>query len=567
MGDPLGDIITAFPVIRAQGQPLTTFSYCLTDNAVNWETTWYHLPGHESFLMCSACQKRWFGASATSSPFTSSIRGSGRCRFYKARAKVLTAAAARTGVVQPLIDFVARRKSIPDCAEAIHGSQNPNGRWWTPGGGVSSCEACYEDIVLATPLSRAWQLCPAARKCDMAKLGTRAYISMSRSNESIQDWIQTVTYSKSLPLCTQLPFAQTTQWYTTRRPLSGFVICNTCYFTHLKYSRFDAEFVPTAPPRWPQTYTCDMTIFGQIAFETAMFNGDFALFWNAMSMLVSDRFQALERCGTTHLSAGWKMYTLRGADIDFDVCARHYVAMLQPCGVGAYFYPRTDLTPRKCDFVQGSSAIINYILALSETVQKGLILPLRSCIVESVTTPAPCPGFDAKSGATWHGFPDLRICPECWERYGRKGALAGQAQPSVVIAHPTTCGLSSYRMRVKWIDADSDPTDILAYARLRQQAYNTTYLQYKRIKDAWDQKRALADQMAGISLATKGRGAALSIISGSTTEYGNDSLGWYDNSTSYDAAVQWKQYEAIQGEVNRMAPEVDRLYAEWMKVA
>ncbi|WOO79904.1 uncharacterized protein LOC62_02G003418 [Vanrija pseudolonga] len=548
----LSDAPTGVPAVRDAGAPNPTLAFCTSTVST---TSWYQLSG-TPLLLCTHCHATRVSGSSLAASFVQ-LQTKGSCAFTTPRLKALLAAAARSSP-SVLTEFVARRHAIGKCTAA----STESGYHVPSAPGLAACEACYQDVVLASPFASNFAPTPKAGSCAFALPAIqRAFITLSETVDGWTEFLDSASRRLLLPrACTgaSVP-SHGTKWYTTKQAIHGLVLCEGCHADHVAYTRYGAEFVPY-PSAAGQNWSCDFHGATRAAWTFAVQHGEFADWWRA-----AERISLARPCDATLHVDEW--YGLAGADMD--LCAAHH-AVVEVMGLGRYFSPRSPGQSRACDLSDGAQRVDHWTTLLLEALATGVWAPLAEHARVLSTLPL-CPRRKALENATWYGWPELLICPDCWVSFASGTALASLVP--LCGFHRTEraiCSLYSDTMREAWTNAciSGDVASLLGYSASRAQVYWATIPRIEMII-ANAQRQQRARMVAGRMSNQYGLMQGLTLANGTlpthaSGQYGGGSLGWHQ--TPYGATAAGYEQQMGPPFVSGGKEEVAFLETEWQKV-
>ena len=281
--------------------------------------------------------------------------------------------------------------------------------------------------------------------------------------------VQTLTSTRlGLPGCTAAQPCLSEQWYTTKVPIPGFIMCRTCFVDHVLDSKFQAEIIvlPTEPG---EMRTCSMLNSAScaplvLAMDAASEFSNWSIFWD-----VAARVAQLPPCGSekseylTLAPPPTNMERPATASTRFVVCALHAYAYLAPYNILPHLIPvqpqippeQTTATQMSCALNPRAQHTLSYLSAAQTSLDTSLLAPFQSAAARLSVLP-PCPFNNPVSGRAWYGWPAEGggICPSCYEAVVLGTSLAGIGMldlPATITAEirqqPTSCVLYSKRMR------------------------------------------------------------------------------------------------------------------------
>ncbi|KAL1409369.1 hypothetical protein Q8F55_003351 [Vanrija albida] len=547
----LSDAPTPLPSVRDGGPPNPTLAFCTPTLST---ATWYQLAG-TPLLLCTHCHATRVAGSPLAASFTQ-LQAKGACAFTTPRLKALLAAAARSSPAV-LTEFVARRHAVGKCPGA--GSDTPG--YQVPSSpGLQACEACYQDVVLASPFASNFAPAPKPAPCAFASPGIqRAFTTLSETVDGWAEFLGACARRLALPACDggSIP-ASSSGWYTTRQAIHGLVLCEACHADRVAYTRFSAEFVPF--PSGAGNWSCDMHGATLAAWTFAVRHGEFADWWRA-----AERISLARPCdGTLHVDEWYGL-----ADADVDLCAAHH-AVVEVMGLARYFSPRSPGQSRACDLSDHAQRVDHWTTFLLEALATGVWAPLAEHARVLSTLPL-CPRRKAIENATWYGWADLLICPDCWVSFASGTKLAGMVQ--LCGFHRTEraiCSLYSESMRDAWTNAciSGDVTSLLGYSASRAQVYWATIPRIEMIianAQRQQRQRMVAGRMGSQYRLMQGMTLGNATLpTHAAGQYGGGALGWHQ--TPYGATAAAYEQQMPPPFVSGGKEEVAFLEKEWQKV-
>lgn len=499
------------PTVRLD-DPADIVYICPGMNTVRpYPLTWYHLrDGHDDFLMCTKCHADFVAETPYANDFVEvKERRNGMCSYAipKAAYKLLPEAKA-SGDIKPLKAWAQARASKRQClpGEAIKPTDPV--KWFVPKyraiNDFAMCAECMDDVVSVTPFSDKFE--PAEMPSNMQWFCDGA-LEPSRNNllragsigpDAWEPFCTTMNRLQTQAFCDGQDVESTSRrWYTTSRPIHGFVCCERCYLEIVKASPFASDFVPyDQPPAPGLLWGCDFSRPRiQFAFEVAVDHGTFDIWWTAMDTVVR---KMLDRDARPDLDEMWGLANVpifaswgEGCNSDFSLCGECYACFVTPLRLEKFFRPRARGTGHKCSFcAPGVTAAASvsarfpaYLTQLMRALDTGLWTPFYEMAFWLGYAP-PCPRrelVDATPSRRWWGWrPNLQICEECYWTFAKDGWAERTFDYKGVVTgdKKNICALYSPRMRAKYTDACErhDVTALLAYAAERGRAYANYYL-------------------------------------------------------------------------------------------
>lgn len=488
-------------------QELARLPPCPKYNFTHWGT-WFQLPFVSGFDICAHCyythiHESQFGHYFSQAEKEHDVEKS--CDFHTPRMQELWAVAIRTQSFEPVANYMERRVRIPDCKGHEAGVCD---NWW----GVPSeipdfavCEACYNDIVLASPLaSRFVPLDPRPEDietmCDLAVPGLKKRFLRLIDPESPthgntwKDFVRSATYRiTEVPKCVGTSYVGGPRnWWTTKKPISGFVICEACYLDEIELSPWREKFIPT-PAKQPRSvkWSCDFTMVGvALAWEVSLSNNvkNFDHFWYCADATIK-----LHPCESEVLD-GAQWYKISGID-NFTVCPTCFFTVIVAADFGRHFYvePYPLGARDSCDMGPESPRHKRLLAKLAESLDLGDFSKFKEFAYTRSLFP-PCPEDTGVTGRKWYGTDSFIVCEECYVDVVKPSSLASALTlHGALIEDSASCDIYSPRMKRIWAEACqlNDVGHFAASAKHRAEVYF-------RVKPAMNQVRALLQMQRNV---------------------------------------------------------------------
>ena len=558
---------------------------CPQKQGIDWPVYWYHLTSTPDFLICSNCYSTYIACTTFAQSFTGKQEPGGtsrQCLFNTPRiTQRLWPAAVRAGDLQPIEHFMLQRSKIPCCPgkEGVDATKTPN--WYSPEGveprDFGVCEACYEDIILATQFAGEFQCHPGAQPATAIWACELAWGAVRRATQAAptgSTWLSTVEAAHKgtqLPGCTggNTSLSKKSAWYRPKEHIPNLVICDSCYYEFIMHSPFDSEFEYSAP-QGQSGWTCDFALLSiRAPWEAALQRNNYRIWWDTANTVIK-----LPVCLAEGIENGtWYSLAPPLSDLNFDVCAACYAGVLRSFGCADHFRPRPFVAGGKrfCDLNPATQRGTAYLSKLTEAVGS-LSFSIFCDFVRSVHSLPYCPRDTPTADRFWYGFLEAYSCEECYEVAVKGTALAGQLQLyKQQDTGEATCDMYSARMRAKWATAckTNDLAGFLTFARQRAEVYTQTMPEVRSIRRMRNLR--LQESLHYQQLAvTASAGDFLRDTCSSTTQRWEvrTSNGYYGHGSSHWSAQMEATAESKRADVFR-AGEVEReaiLEARWKAV-
>ena len=483
---------TAKPV--SSFECLRAVTSCL-DTPVTFKTTWYSHPSAREFVICSRCYIDHIFPTSFSSAFKAYVYDDGKprqCRFSKPRMKdVLFKQAVASGSLHPTFEWMRLRTSIPDCKGLRGAKGDASTQWYHPKSndmlGFAVCQACYEDHIMAQPLSSIFQphsqalVKDATLTCDMAI----PYIRRTYEQEGgRREWSKFVTEAKArlgFPACPQRTgtMSQGKTWFRPVDGPEGLVLCVSCYCDHVIHSGEERKWIKDeqlslAPD---QEVYCGLGEFNiRMAMARSHETSNFSHFWSAVDKLSREPI-----CDDQGVTDGtW--YTLVSDPEGYQICGACYVGIAEPLGICPFLLRKTNIprgTTLQCCCSVAHPRFDKLMPLLLELYYTRDASALASYADVYASIP-PCPRDNDATNRRWYGWLECTICPECYHDFARQHPnLIGKAPlHGHVLEANTMCEMYSPRMRELFLECarKTDPAPLLAFSEKRRMVFVETVL-------------------------------------------------------------------------------------------
>ncbi|OIW26321.1 hypothetical protein CONLIGDRAFT_634618 [Coniochaeta ligniaria NRRL 30616] len=480
---------------------------------VTFPLTWYTHSAAPGYNICSWCYQEHIRKTAFQHDFTGALMSDGQprvCSFGQPRMKdCIFPHAVSSGSLSHVLEFMAFRTQIPNCAGTAGVNGSAHIKWYRPRNmeipTMVVCQACYEDHILAKNLAVNFEPSLAQPQddvwsCDLAVAYISAeYVRCAEAN----DWprfVRETSTRLTLQPCpgTKTIYPEGKQWFEPVTGPEGFLICSACYCDHIHHTSEETRWRDAGTQVYitygPSVKCC----FGQfnvsvVAHRTLRETHNYELFWAALNTLVTEPL--CDPKGTTN--GTW--YTLTSDPDGFAICRACYACIVEPWGVARYFMPDTSI-PKSvtwiCCLSPGIPRFPIYLTKLLELMLTHDPTPLAQFAGEYGCIPICKRDHDFKNGF-WYGWDACTICPECHHEFIRGTALADSITlRGVQLESWRMCEMYSPRMRNLYLEACAanppDPTALFAAAGQRRAVYNQTMPVVRKFVS--DQRLALGRQ-------------------------------------------------------------------------
>ncbi|KAK2019155.1 hypothetical protein LZ32DRAFT_519917 [Colletotrichum eremochloae] len=532
-------------------------------------------------------------------PLASSLervrRASGRCRFNVPRiTRLLLPEYVKHNDDGPIREFMSSRLSILDC-KGQQGSRGGAGIKWFKTldsrlEGFISCEACYEDIVLATSFrqhfvaNEATQPLDATWACDVClPFITRSLVKYSkRTTNTWEEWVQAAVKHISLPQCEKKPVSPTTrQWMQLREQrFPELKMCERCYEETVALTPLDGNFevFPQQPSHtgldWmdvalgyrsvePSPFLCSATSLPvRVSIAAANSQKDIGVFYKALETIIPS-----SHC-TEQGIVGGVWYTLKDGECEsYSLCAACYAGYVQTWQLDRFFQQTKGLDSTQaylCSFQRSAPRWFQHMYRMQEAVETGVWSRYAGFVHKFDGVPD-CARETQVENRKWYGWDDCTICPECYITFCKESSPAPGVKmdyDNQLVVDRRMCCLYSPRMRQKWTEAceKGDAGELVEFSRQRHGVYVQTVLQVQMLRQM--QELQMMNAMhAGLMSVTYQGIEGMRVVSGTTDgyEHGNSTLGWHATEEGATSAAFRNQMQSGMNQANSTST--------WMMIA
>ncbi|TFK56836.1 hypothetical protein OE88DRAFT_61960 [Heliocybe sulcata] len=563
---------------------------CAKGGYVHW-CTWYHDPLVPGFDICEECYRlhiqptelgRYFRLQSDKDPSTQTC-----CDFNRARMKQVWAEAVRARNIDTARAYMRRRLAIPPCRglDGISvGPETMNLKWYTMRNseiqGWIACEACYEDVLCASPLISHFKpdmtQYPAGNKfiCDMAyPFFKNTFDEFSKSG----DWREFINLSNmrtKIQPCPgdQLVQATSIRWMRPKSYIQDVYVCSACYFDIIlctpwrdHFEAVETSFMRDVGKQWKcclavqkMRFSWDIMMDEKAPFDT---------WWHAARVLATT--PACKNEGVENY--GW--YVLDGCE-NFDICPSCYHCYVPMFPAYARRFRLQHYPPgtvRACDFAPGAPRAGAFLVKFAQAVECKDFSIFRDYVREKAPLP-PCPRSNPTANFRWWGIPSgFTCCEECFKDVVEGSALASQVTVrGEQTSQQFTCGLYSPRMRGIWAEAckQNDISRFVTAARERMQVYWATVPRCQMILETMKMRMSVRNtNLLAATMVMGADGVVGAASGGSHTHYGNAAVGYgWNTMAGAQAAVQSQAAMGMNVMPGNEMVEVAQLEALWKQV-
>ncbi|KAK2046033.1 hypothetical protein LZ31DRAFT_463292 [Colletotrichum somersetense] len=543
------------PHVADDGEPNATIWDCPGQRELAYETDWYCLESAPDFLICTRCHEMYLCGTTFASSLRRVRRASGRCRFNVPRiTRLLLPEYLERNDDGPIREFMSSRLSILDC-KGQQGSRGGAGIKWFKTlnsrlEGFISCEACYEDTVLATSFRQHFvanetvQPPDATWSCDVClPFIARSLVKYSkRCTYAWEEWVQAAAKHINLPQCESKPVSPTTrQWMQLRgQRFPELKMCERCYEETIALTPLDGNFevFPQQPSHtgldWmdvalgyrsvePSPFLCSATSLPvRVSIAAANSQKDVGVFYKALETIIPS-----PHC-TEQGIVGGVWHTLKNGELgSYSLCAA--------CYAGYRSAPRW----------------LQHMYRMQEAVETGVWSRYAGFIRKFDGVPD-CARETQVENRKWYGWDDCTICPECYFTFC-KGSSSSSPAPG------------------KWTEAceKGDAGELVEFSRQRHGVYVQTVLRVQMLRQMQELQMMNAMHAGLLSVTYQGI-EGMRVVSGTTDgyEHGNSTLGWHATEEGATSAAFRNQMQSGMSQANSASTwmMIAQLTMKWKEV-
>lgn len=459
---PAADVSASFSTPTTKE---TVAKECISSN-VTFATTWYTHHRAPEFLICANCYENHIQGSRFEGEFKGTFWDDGKpraCGFNTTRIKdSLWKLPFTSGSLDKLVEYMILRPSIPNCVGEGGVKGDAGIKWYrTRNDDIPAmvvCRACYEDHILAYPEFGQEHFEPSTIQhaadqtwaCDLVvPYIYREYKLRAQTN----DWpsfVESVPARMSLQPCPgqKTVYPENKKWFTPVNGPHGFLICIACYCDYILLNGQDGM--------WRNAGDDLVNIFGvsvtccfggqlnlRILATRTLDTNDYTLFWKAVDIVAREPI-----CKSQMQNATW--YTLKSNPSGFEICRSCYITMAESMGVSHQFMPKAGISPDMsitCSFNPAVARFQVYMQKLLEMMFTQDPAPLEEFVKVYAFMPE-CRRDYRIENASWFGWDECTICPECHHEFIQGTALApATGTQGTQVQGAVMCEMYSPRMR------------------------------------------------------------------------------------------------------------------------
>lgn len=581
------------PPILADGPGQEVVRFCPEDRQVDYQLYWYYLADLPDSPICTRCHADHIESTSLAAKFSRKRAEPETvlsCHFRYSRVQnIIWPKALKTGSLEELKSFLSSRLQVPNCKGRNATSGNDGIKYFGMRNedinGFIACEACLSDHITGTAFES--QFVPYSHvqgktdrwTCDMSIPYIRKAVAKFSERNDWPGFIEGTSRRCKLPACEGKPLnrADCANWYTTRRKMEKFQICEACYMDKIELGIFASELavIPGSADFdeyiefLRQIWTCSLTgdaLPMMFALDAAENKEDFAAFHKSASAIVQ-----LVPC-TKHGIIRGNWWTLKGGCNNFDICEACYEGIMKPNELDQFLESK-QCDPEAtivCDFCTAAPRFNEYLAKFCETLDRSIF----SCYGDHVRTfaavPA-CPRREHLEKSHWWGYGEALFCENCYLVFVKHTSLSehmplqGEYDERAQI-----CQIWSPRMRNMWravcdagapgsTESNNELIKFRAFGAKRLEVYLATVPRINFIRGMKEIKMMQAMQQGQLSLMYQGMNS-MAVLSGTDDGnlHGNSSIGWYETENGATGAQMFNNMQSGMADANRGD--------EWMQI-
>lgn len=582
------------PPILENGSGREVVRFCPEDRLVGYPLYWYYLADLPNSPICTRCYADHIESTPLAAKFDRRLAEPETvlsCHFRYARVQnTIWPAALRTYSLDGLAAFLSSRLNVPNCKgrTATTGSDGIKyyGMKDNSINGFIACEACFEDRIAGTTFeSQFGPYQPEQGKsdrwtCDVSIVYVQKALASFSERNDWHGFIEGASRRFKLAACegVEQARADSGNWFTTRRTMDNFQVCEACYMDKIELDLFSGEFeqIPGSTDIdqyiefLRQRWTCSLTSSALpmlFALEVAENSADFAIFYRAAAAVAK-----LVPCTKYGILRG-NWWTIRGGCKDFDLCEACYEGIMKPYALDGFLEPKTHGAEETiiCDFCPATPRFHEYFAKFVETLDRSLF----SCYADYVRDfagVAACPRRESLAKSRWWGYgAEALFCEHCYLMFVRHTSLSAHMPlQGEYDERAQICQIWSPRMRNLWRAAcdagepgsaasDAEIVKFRAFGAKRLEVYLQTVPRILFMRQMKDMKMMQAMQQGQLSLMYSGMNS-MAVLSGTDDGnlHGSSSLGWYETEHGATGAQMFNNMQSGMADASRGD--------EWMQI-
>jgi len=420
-----------------------------------------------------------------------------------------------------LVAYMRRRSEVVKDCKGEAGALAADGmQWYIPAGDAIPhlvvCEACYEEVVLATAPGFANRftehhtpqgVSSGKWVCDLGRqMIYMRRITWSRGRKG--DWDGFVAEAKrrmAMPACEgKIKTAGQNVWFRPKGvTVDEFRFCETCYtdaFADSKWEDVFEKVVETSKTEWTMhkcawKWNLPVTQFTFAVQTTKQPADDLRL---GLAVIAGK-----PRCCTREGIKGGRFYNLRNAVSEFGVCEACYEGFVRAVGMASFFsdIPVTIPQAAYCVFNTFLDRWGQFIERYNEALDTGRFSAYEDAVRKWIDIRG-CSRQVAVAKRVWYGWPECPVCLDCFETFVAGTTLAGSMpMQKKYLEEETACCMYSFKQRKRYQEAcaKNDVSELLATSRERHAVWLETIPVLKMMKERVDAELDAANVQVQIS--------------------------------------------------------------------
>lgn len=399
--------------------------------------TWYGISSIPNFHVCEKCFEVHIYDSAFHKYFTEFKLADGEktyCAFNTPRVlNFVWPTTVQANLFEVFTGFATGRSKIGTCTSLD--STAKQGTWYTiqgsSKGGFIACQACYEDVILASPFHKFFgaldaQVTENAISCHVAWPFIEARLLNTPSTwDEIQRDIEYRLFE--VPACPgdKLIRDPGRRWWKPKGTSLPLYICDCCYWDGIFPTLFSGDFELVVQDR-SAAWCCAMSGYQlSMVWQHAAEKKDLSIWLDAANAALSPMCSAQGSNGKI-----WNCIKDSASLDGFEFCERCTAVFIRSLGFGGRLEQRRYAPEEtiKCQLHPSNEFQVLMLQKLGEAAawrEFGIFKQFLEQIASNMYKPQACPGTSLERRKRWWGCEGFNVCEDCWVRQVQPSAFAG----------------------------------------------------------------------------------------------------------------------------------------------
>jgi hypothetical protein len=420
--------------------------------------SWYRVSTIPGFSVCERCYEIHIYDTAFSPYFQEFKLSDGEKAFCAFNTPTIVTLVWPKTVEENCFDVFARyakeRGKVGTCTSFDIAAKE--GVWYTIRGyrgGFIACQACYRDVILASPFHRHFGTLDAilsenTTPCHIAWPFIEARLLTADSTwKEIQDDLNFRLFKA--PPCpgNQLIKDPGRRWWKPRGTVLPLYICDCCYWDGIFPTLFSDEFDQVSQGK-KDAWCCAMSGYQlSVVWQYAAEKENITIWLDAAAA-------ALSPMCSPDGARGQVWNSFRDSQLDgFDFCERCTNMFIKPLGFGRLLEKRRYSTGEliKCDLNPSNEHQPVLLQKLGEAAAWRDFGIFKQSLASLAPLLLPCPGIEVVRRNRWWGHDEFTVCEECWHQRVKHTALGGFVKEfNLRGASEESCDLGTLEWRFIW---------------------------------------------------------------------------------------------------------------------